>query len=510
MNAATALEEIVADVDCWYLDGFSPTGNPDMWSEQLLGQLAAVSKPGATLATFTAAGAVRRGLQAAGFTVQKRKGFGRKREMLTAVYNSSQAAPLQMLQPWYSLPKTVAAKSVQRCVMVIGGGIAGCQTAAALAERGWNVTLLERHQQLAQEASGNRAGVLIPKMTADPGWGERFYRQAFLYTHRQLWRLQREHEDLQWSACGAIQLNHNERETKRWRALAARNLPDTFIQLPDAEQAGAIAGIELPVGGSYFPLGGWVNPRSFCEVLVRHKNIRVCLDTTALNIQQDGQQWRLQAEDNDFGLADAVVLANGKDAAQFTDQIALPFMPVRGQTSAAVATPVTAALKTTLGHEGYVTPPVNGAHIFGATFERDNENVSLSVQSDQQNFTQLQRYLPEFAAQLESRSSSHAAVRMTTPDRFPYVGAVPDSDFYLARYADLRHGKLRRAYPEAGYIPGLYIVAGFGSRGLTTSGLCAALLAGLMDGEPLAVEKSLYYKLHPSRFLIRRIRQNRR
>lgn len=77
-----ALPELEAQVDCWFLDGFKPASNPDMWSETVFRNMARLSAPGATFATFTAAGAVKRGLAAAGFEVNKVKGFGKKRDML--------------------------------------------------------------------------------------------------------------------------------------------------------------------------------------------------------------------------------------------------------------------------------------------------------------------------------------------------------------------------------------------------------------------------------------------
>ena len=70
-------------VDAWFLDGFSPAKNPDMWQPALFEQIAALSNTQSTFATFTSAGDVRRGLIAAGFAVQKKTGFGEKREMLT-------------------------------------------------------------------------------------------------------------------------------------------------------------------------------------------------------------------------------------------------------------------------------------------------------------------------------------------------------------------------------------------------------------------------------------------
>lgn len=77
-----ALPQLEAEVDCWFLDGFKPSANPEMWTDTMFSQMARLSVPGATFATFTAAGGVRRGLDAAGFTVRKAPGFGRKREML--------------------------------------------------------------------------------------------------------------------------------------------------------------------------------------------------------------------------------------------------------------------------------------------------------------------------------------------------------------------------------------------------------------------------------------------
>lgn len=68
--------------DAWFLDGFAPARNPEMWGEALMAKVGRKTRPGGTFATYTAAGHVRRSLQAAGFDVRKVPGFGSKREML--------------------------------------------------------------------------------------------------------------------------------------------------------------------------------------------------------------------------------------------------------------------------------------------------------------------------------------------------------------------------------------------------------------------------------------------
>jgi tRNA U34 5-methylaminomethyl-2-thiouridine-forming methyltransferase MnmC len=67
--------------DAWYLDGFSPAKNPELWSPDLMAEVARHTAPGGTFATYTAAGHVRRALAEAGFTVTRTQGFGRKRHM---------------------------------------------------------------------------------------------------------------------------------------------------------------------------------------------------------------------------------------------------------------------------------------------------------------------------------------------------------------------------------------------------------------------------------------------
>ena len=85
-DATQHFSQIDDKFDAWFLDGFAPAKNPDMWSSALFQQMARLSKTSATFATFTSAGDVRRGLQQAGFSVSKRTGFGKKREMLTGYF----------------------------------------------------------------------------------------------------------------------------------------------------------------------------------------------------------------------------------------------------------------------------------------------------------------------------------------------------------------------------------------------------------------------------------------
>ncbi|MGV6809427.1 MAG: bifunctional tRNA (5-methylaminomethyl-2-thiouridine)(34)-methyltransferase MnmD/FAD-dependent 5-carboxymethylaminomethyl-2-thiouridine(34) oxidoreductase MnmC [bacterium] len=534
MPAQQALHELNCKVDAWYLDGFAPAKNPDLWDEQTISSIAQLSHAQTTLATFTVASLVRKQLTAVGFAVNKRKGFAKKREMLIARFTAHKTTNQQtikpfksldtnkhIIEPWFSYNKLI--RSPKKEVVIIGGGIAACQIAWHLAQRDWQITLLERHHDLAQEASGNLAGVISPKLTAHPSLGEDFYVSAFLYVLQQLNQFEHPNKNntqnihqVQWQQCGLLQLNHNDREQTRWEALQNRLFPDDFLQLLNHQQASDIANITLDYAASYFPQAAWVNPKSFCERLTQHPNIHRKYYHGVLSLENDGNHhnWQVNIKPINDKVTrintDYVIIANGKDVKQFLQTQDLPFLPVAGQSSLAKSNRESKKLTCLLGHEGYLTPAHSATHqqhCFGASFDRQDLSLLLKDKKTEENFLQLERYLAGLNIRAEDCQNGHAAIRMATPDRFPYVGAIPNVTYYQQYYADLHQGKHWKNYPAAHYLTGLFIFAGFGSRGLTTTALCAEMLASLMNHEPLPFGTPLLKQLHPARFLIRQLKR---
>lgn len=433
---------------------------------------------------------------------------------------------------WFKPPAPLAKQN--KTAVVIGGGLAGAQIAWHLAELGWKITLLERHARLATEASGNKAGIISPKMTAAASVGEDFYWRCFQYALQQLHDLEQQttatHLALHWQACGVLQLNHNEREQQRWQSLKSRLQQQEFsadaLQCLNAKQATQIAGIPINTGASYFPQGAWIDPRSLVARLCAHKNIAVKLHYHALELLPDPAQknhWLINDTAQQTVLkSPTVIIANGKDAAQFTgnNTKSLPFLPVLGQSSVACSTAASQQLNVVIGHTGYLTPAIGAQkqHLLGASYQRNQSDTHLNAQADHYNQQQLQQSLPEFRQQLGQIHSSHAAIRMTTPDRFPYVGAMPDVDYYQKHYADIHYGKHWQHYPDAVYQQGLFIFTGFASRGITTTGLCANYLAtlitqSLQQAHPKNIHvlsEKLKNALHPARFLIRNLKKRKK
>ena len=413
-------------------------------------------------------------------------------------------------KPWFDYPEY---HWKTKHAVIVGAGIAGCQMAWHLCQADWQVTLIERHETLAREASGNPVGVITPKMTSQESSGETFYTQCFQYTLSLLKVLEKQGKKVDWDHCGALQLAHNPREKKRWQALAQRGFTDNFLQLLDEGKTSQTAGIDLAYKSSYFPQAGWIKPTSFCHALSDHPNCKTIIESEALSLKKADKNWLVLNKDKKtIAQAEAIIICNGRDLFKFKQSQFLPHMPVTGQTTSALATDESTKLKTVLGHKGYLTPAVsnqNTRHIFGSTFEPSQANPSINPEADSKNRDQFAKYLPDFYTTLNEFKSAHSAVRMTTPDRFPYAGALPDKDFYLQSYHDLHQGKQYKKYPSAKYQTGLFMLGGLGSRGLTTSGLCAKSLCDLLENKPRTqLLQSLLKNCHPARFLVKALKQN--
>lgn len=419
-----------------------------------------------------------------------------------------------MKTPWFDYSQISPFRD--KHAVIIGGGIAGCQMAWHLCQRDWQVTLIERHEKLATESSGNAAGVISPKVTAKTSPGESFYIDAFNYTLAQLASLKEQGKECDWNPCGVIQLAHNEREKKRWQALEKRGFNKDFLQTLRHAETDKIAGIKTHHRAIWFPGAGWIKPRKFCMQLSSHSGCNLITHKEALHVQRHETNWHIKdAKHNTIASAEVVIIANGKDIQKFEQAAFLPGIPVLGQTSCTKATDYSGKLKTVIGHEGYLTPAFQSddaeikQHVFGATFERQFNSIKCKEPANRTNIEQLVKYLPELVDLKKVTNSSHAAVRFTTPDRFPYAGALPHTDFYQQNYADLHLGRHWKKYPPAKYQSGLFVIGGFGSRGLTTSGLCASVLTKLIDNPSRITtdDQMLLNSLHPARFIIKKLKK---
>ncbi|MBU1308273.1 MAG: bifunctional tRNA (5-methylaminomethyl-2-thiouridine)(34)-methyltransferase MnmD/FAD-dependent 5-carboxymethylaminomethyl-2-thiouridine(34) oxidoreductase MnmC [Gammaproteobacteria bacterium] len=463
------LPELSSSIDAVYLDGFAPGKNPQMWQDSLFSGLAKLSHNATTVATFTSAGIVKRGLHHAGFSVTKVKGYGRKREMLTARFN---AAPVSAAD---STANSAAIKTQH--VTLVGGGIASICTALLLLQRGIKVSLLCEDDDIAAQASQNRQGAVYPNLHATLTADSQLQVQAFLYARQfyQYWQQQGLDFAMDW--CGMLHLATTAQLSERQQKLIQRALwPEQLVCAADANTASALAGVELQHSGIYFPLAGWLSPQQFCRqarhYLQQHAGFELMLNCHVSAIQPNNTGWQLQTTQG-VQQATQLVLACGSALANFAPSGFLPLNKIRGQVSHVQSDGMT-ALKTVLCHKGYITPQWQGLHCVGATFDRTAASAHLSAADDAENLALVNQQLdtPAWFSGASTLSAA-AAFRATVPDHLPVVGEIS---------------------------AGLFVLGAMGARGITLAPLLSEVLVATLNAEPLPLSRTLLSRVSGQRF----------
>jgi tRNA 5-methylaminomethyl-2-thiouridine biosynthesis bifunctional protein len=446
MDAAEALEAWSGQADAWFLDGFSPSRNPGMWSETVLAGVARRSAPGARAATFTVAGAVRRGLEANGFQVEKKPGFANKKERLEARLATAPRSP----------PRPAPR------VAIVGTGIAGASLARAFLALGVRPVIVEASAPGAG-ASGNPAALVMPRLDAGDGpigalYAQALARAADLYDQTPAAVI----------AGGARQLEAGPKDPGRFDRIAHSPLFETgAVERLTPADLSAQLGEPVGVGGLHFHDARVIAPAAVLDDWLQGLEV---IPGTVAAVESAGEAWRLlDGEGGEITIADIVCLACGPAVVRLApDQ---PVTPLRGQVSLAAVTPPPAVIGA-----GYAIPTRQGL-LFGATHDRDE-----SGDDHRRNRDLLAATLPNLAARLERVSlEGRASIRAVTPDFLPLAGPL-----------------------GAG---GLFILSGLGSRGFCAAPLLGEHVAALALGAPSPLPAGLAQIVDPGRFAARRNRR---
>ncbi|AOJ70536.1 MULTISPECIES: bifunctional tRNA (5-methylaminomethyl-2-thiouridine)(34)-methyltransferase MnmD/FAD-dependent 5-carboxymethylaminomethyl-2-thiouridine(34) oxidoreductase MnmC [Burkholderia] len=502
-DALDVLPNLVLRANAFYLDGFAPTKNADLWSPAIFKSLAKLADDHATFATYTSSGAVKRALDEAGFACRKVEGFAGKRAMLVGEF-----APRWRVRR-HEPPRALDVGT--RDALVIGAGLAGCAVVERLAARGWHVTLVERRERIASEASGNPAGVFHPMIARDDNLASRLSRAGFLHALGRWRALERAGHAFARSTRGLVQLATSDDEFERMRdTIDALGVPAELAAALSRDQTRALLQTEVAHGGWWFPQGGSISPAALAaaqcaaagERLVRIAGVEVA----RLERGGDGRWRALDASGATLAQASVVVVANAADAARVAGLRHAPTQRVRGQLTLLPPGSAPAVPLPVIG-DGYVVPLADGVTLTGATYEPDDADTALREAGHRENLERLERLLPAFSATtLDARTlAGRVGFRCVASDRLPLVGELPD-ETAAARNAAALTGARLRDVPRAA---GLYGAFGYGSRGLVWASLGADLIAAQIEGEPWPLERELAEAIDPARFLVRALRHGR-
>ncbi len=511
-------------IDAWFLDGFAPSKNPDMWTDALFSQMARLSKTGTTFGTFTAAGIVKRGLAGVGFTIKKRNGFGRKRDMLTGVFDQDHENVQHKLRlpagPYYRYVNGSLDKTSK--VAVVGSGLAAATACLALVKRGICTTLYFDGDTLASGASGNPQGGFYPQLHSEASIASRIQAHSFLYA-RQAYDHTVEHAkvcglaDVAHDFCGVIQLSFNDKVAERQNKLAAADVwPEALIKPVDSKEVSDIANLPLPYSGLYIGLGGWLSPPQLVTAMIEEalqsgkltlKPNHTYVSHEAVETTKQRVQIRFNldsAENEEVIAADHLILALGAGAVNASDFDSLSLRPVRGQVEAIPTQMPIEQLNTVLCHKGYMTPVFEGRHALGSTYVKNDLSTDVRGDETEMNLATHEQALAntDIVQALQHDGKARAATRLGSPDHQPVVGALHNFDSLKELYTMLGVGKPLTSAPV---LPSSVVstLTCLGSRGLTTAPLMAEVLVSSLCKEPLPLSNDLLNAVNTSRFMTR-------
>ncbi|WP_017931563.1 tRNA (5-methylaminomethyl-2-thiouridine)(34)-methyltransferase MnmD [Robiginitomaculum antarcticum] len=381
-----ALEQIDFATDAWFLDGFTPSKNPDMWAQNVLKKVYALSAPGCRVGTFTVAGDVRRSLMNAGFSVSKQPGFGRKRERLEAVKAGETPAP----------------KTAPR-VAIIGGGIAGLMTALHLRAHGAQSVIYTDKGD--SPASGNARAIVKPRLDILDRPESRFFNAAYLYAVRA-------YPAEFINDYGVYHIAKSDKERKRFEKLAGnQQLPMEhmkFIAAPDYS-------LDARFGALYFPQALVIDPASLTQSLMSEfENY----ESQVLNIHTTEDGVDLKFADGKSERFDHVVICAGQGVRHL-----LPDMDVRFQRGQITQVKTGAALDNAATYGGYAIPGQDAVWL-GATHapHESRDNAAILTSEDQEN---IDNYIAR-GGQGGEIVDHRASVRVTTPITLPIAGLLSE------------------------------------------------------------------------------------
>ncbi|MBE0443186.1 MAG: FAD-dependent 5-carboxymethylaminomethyl-2-thiouridine(34) oxidoreductase MnmC [Psychrobacter sp.] len=480
-------------VDAWFLDGFAPSCNETLWAKDIFAQVQRLSHPTTTAATYSCAGIVKRGLKEHGFEINKVKGFGRKKQMLTAVMTDA----IESDEPHSNYTNHPDGTChIPSHSAVIGAGVSGLLTAWSLANRGIQVTLLDKSAPLAG-ASGNPRALLAPKMTPIHHVDEHLHTIGYLYS-TQLYQLLNKQAIKEKTApilepTGALDLLIK----ANIGTAQIADYPNPMATTLSNEQAKKTAGlIEQDLSENlYLPQSGLVNPQALKDIILTHPLIsfqQVTVHEMSEADDEVGIKGHNQHKESISIAADNVIVCAAFESHQLDKRI-FDCRKIRGQLSWFTPTPEQYAKlpKTPLKYSGYCTPftaqvgddGLNNVEtgqpqfLLGASFIRNDIDTKIRMDEHQISRDKLITAIPEMEAIIPTDMSGwqgRAGVRTQTPDYHPIVGQLNDS---------------RR----------IWVVNAMGAKGYAIAPLCAEALADMMIGTFSPLSAAMLARLSPNR-----------
>lgn len=452
-----------APVKAWFLDGFAPSCNPDLWEENILKHIVRLSDYGTTFSSFSVAGVLKRGLKAHGIQISRPRGFAHKREMLKAIWLAPEDLSLDTDSAntqKKNLKSNLPTQAHQ--IAIIGAGIAGLSCAWALAQRGHQVHIFDQTAPLSG-ASGNPLALLNPKLCPIEHSAEHLMTLA--------WRHAIKHYT-QFNAFRPIAVQQFAQKNPEDLLGLAPQYPTGTLCTHDApalQPKTTFASLELSQAGAVFP-------HHLAQEILAHHHIQLHVEQITQISKKDNRTLTLMGQQKNHPNFDHVVVCTARQSGSFFANFPM-LKPIRGQVSWLNNHNMPLAMDQAYSYGGYCMQLDTQQLILGASFHPQREDTEVLMDDHVHNLELIHSVFPDYAQQLPALEQwqGRASIRAQSLDYFPLLGKV---------HADEE----------------IYTFSGLGSKGFLFAPLCSEILVAQLLGEACPVSEQLMQKLSPQRF----------
>ena len=435
--------KLMDKVDAWYLDGFSPSKNPDLWSIKLFKCIHKSCHENTTFSTYTSSGLVKNNLTESGFNHSRAMGFSDKRHMLKGTVDTQ-------------LKKNTSNTKVA----VIGSGIAGCVLSYTLAKKGIEVDLYEKSDSICSGASSHELLVTYPRLSAhDTAFGS-FTLHSYIFATNFYKRLKTD----AWKKTGVIILNHDAATEKRQSSLLEKRADGEIYRYIDPDEASEISGIDIKLNGLIYEDAGYILPEEMCKFLIESPKINIFTSSHIKSIKKNREVFNLNIGKKKFEYQNVCVCA-GSETANIVDIDGISIK--RGQVTHIESLDNISRIKLPICAKGYISPRVNNIHLVGSSYS-DSEDTDLSEEEHLYNLNNLKLVIDE-EMNVITGQTGHRAV---SKDHMPVVGMKD----------------------------GIYINTCHGSRASVTAPISAEIIASMIVDEAPPLMGRELESLSPERF----------
>ncbi|ANF82511.1 FAD-dependent cmnm(5)s(2)U34 oxidoreductase [Acinetobacter sp. NCu2D-2] len=454
--------EKTAPVNAWFLDGFAPSCNPDMWEDKVLSNIVRLSDIGTTFSSFSVAGVLKRGLKQHGISISRPRGFGHKREMLKAIWNlpEDEQNPDKLETAQKKTVNDPEAIQHPRQIAIIGAGIAGLSSAWVFARRGHQVCIYDRTAPLSG-GSGNPLALLNPKLC------------PIEQSHEHLMTLAWQHALNHYKKFKAFRpIQVNQLALKNTDALLglASEYPKDVLSMQSANEQD----IQTEYPSLNLLQAGTIAPHILKDEILQHPHIEYH-QARITRIEQDTQV-KVYANDQLLGVYDHVIVCTARDTSQFFENYPV-LKPIRGQVSWLNNQDCPLEQDKAYSYGGYCMQLDSEHLILGASFYPNRDDAEILLEDHVHNYDLIHSVFPNYAQSLADVSTwqGRASVRAQSQDYFPLLGKMKSDEE-------------------------IYSFAGLGSKGFLFAPLCSEILVAQILGEACPVPSNLVKKLSAKRF----------